>query len=104
MTKTLVPGWFYHISVSFQALVIEMQAQLTNYEKNKEQVNHILKYWDRTKGMLLVPLPEKEAQPEKKVSLMSLSPRREREDYSTSTSCQCLRPSLPLLTGPRKKR
>nr|XP_019962004.1 PREDICTED: hydrocephalus-inducing protein homolog [Paralichthys olivaceus] len=39
------------------SVVCELQSQFIAYEQSKVQVEHILKHWDRARGLLLVPLP-----------------------------------------------
>ncbi|XP_029378255.1 hydrocephalus-inducing protein homolog [Echeneis naucrates] len=41
----------------------ELQSQFIVYEQSRAEVEHILQYWDRAQGVLLVPLPSGEAPP-----------------------------------------
>ncbi|KAF7656194.1 hypothetical protein LDENG_00045050 [Lucifuga dentata] len=45
-----------------QSSVDELQSHFNTYEQSQAQVDHILQYWDRGLGMLLVPLPNDENQ------------------------------------------
>lgn len=63
-----------------QSGVDELQCQFSAYEQSQAQVEHILQYWDRDQGLLLVPLPSEEAPlgtedvlTEKQVSLLTSS-------------------------------
>ncbi|XP_027128846.1 hydrocephalus-inducing protein homolog isoform X3 [Larimichthys crocea] len=44
--------------------VDELQSQFSVYEQSQEQVEHILRHWDRAQGSLLVPLPSEEGSEE----------------------------------------
>lgn len=46
-----------------QSGVDELQLQFNSYEQRQEQVEHILRHWDRAQGLLLVPLLSEETQP-----------------------------------------
>lgn len=46
-----------------QPAVDELQLQFSAYEQRQEQVEHILRHWDRAQGLLLVPLLSEETQP-----------------------------------------
>ncbi|XP_008288806.1 hydrocephalus-inducing protein homolog [Stegastes partitus] len=50
------PSGIKHMSV-----VDKLQSQFSDYEQSQVQVEHILRHWDRTRGLLLVPFPSKEA-------------------------------------------
>lgn len=39
----------------------ERQSQFIAYQKSCEEVKHILQHWDLARGLLLIPIPEKEA-------------------------------------------
>lgn len=60
-----------------QPTVDELQLQFNAYEQRQEQVEHILRHWDRAQGLLLVPLLSEENQPvsqdAREVSLLALS-------------------------------
>lgn len=55
----------------------ELQSQFSVYEQSQEQVEHILRHWDRAQGSLLVPLPSEEGSEEvvteKQASLLTVS-------------------------------
>ncbi|TMS05303.1 Hydrocephalus-inducing protein-like protein [Larimichthys crocea] len=44
--------------------VDELQSHFIVYEQSQEQVEHILRHWDRAQGSLLVPLPSEEGSEE----------------------------------------
>lgn len=44
-----------------QPSVDQLQTQFNAYEQSKEQVEHVLRHWDRTLLMLLVPVPLEES-------------------------------------------
>ncbi|XP_059190373.1 hydrocephalus-inducing protein homolog [Centropristis striata] len=48
---------------SIQPIVDKLQSQFIVYEKIQDQVEHVLQHWDRTQGLLLVPLPSEEVPP-----------------------------------------
>ncbi|XP_054864966.1 hydrocephalus-inducing protein homolog [Amphiprion ocellaris] len=41
--------------------VDKLQSQFSQYEQSQAQVEHILRHWDRTRGLLSVPMPAEEA-------------------------------------------
>lgn len=43
-----------------QSSVDELQSRFNVYERSQAQVDHILQYWERALGLLLVPLPADE--------------------------------------------
>ncbi|XP_037622519.1 hydrocephalus-inducing protein homolog isoform X2 [Sebastes umbrosus] len=45
------------------SIVDELQSRFRAYELSQEQVKHILRHWDRTRGLLLVPFAGEEAPP-----------------------------------------
>ncbi|KAE8295968.1 Hydrocephalus-inducing protein Hy-3 [Larimichthys crocea] len=47
-----------------KSTVDELQSQFSVYEQSQEQVEHILRHWDRAQGSLLVPLPSEEGSEE----------------------------------------
>lgn len=46
---------------SIQPRVDQLQTQFNAYEQSQEQVVHILRHWDRTLLMLLVPVPNEDS-------------------------------------------
>lgn len=51
----------YQPSSPTHPVVDELQSQFSSYDHSREQVEHILRHWDRAQGLLLVPVPGEDA-------------------------------------------
>ncbi|XP_073328914.1 hydrocephalus-inducing protein homolog [Pagrus major] len=96
-----------------ESSVDELQLQFSAYEQRQEQVEHILRHWDRAQGLLLVPFPSEETQPmsqdatetpvgkrSKKANNKAMSPMPSQTESGDKVSPQDIVPHLVLkLTG-----